>query len=663
MGHFQSHIYNYKNRKIIIFLKMSSYNFNAPLYLNLEALDADTEDSTNSVGSDPLVNMEDKENVPVICVNSSENEVSTADPPEESMEVEESTTKSKKSNKTHNRSIQGSQQPVRQSPRLASIAKSIRRSNASKGHVSVQTPVEVKYHRRSLSAGANISNNFSRVKKHTVERKVAVVKPLNDAQNTSSSSGLTSDDLDTLQQTTQIRKTLSNNRTRTFNIPKGPLKPTKAIEFKFATDSRVRNKSENSVEDEIMDFQRSLRSNGSVSNEPPKNTKIQPFNLHNPTKPKEKGQPFQSLAELNLKFQTKTPQRFRTKPANFVPPGPDNKRTRNVRNQFKAKPLNINILKGPEKKIEPVKKGVTVPEPFDITDTRNEFDTNLKRHGGSEESLVSTTSSTSSWEKKRTEPKPFSFDARDAEMIRKKKEKIKKMIEEEKKLAEFHAQPMPVLDTVKGLPPKKPPTPTKVQPFNLRSDIRGTAKQQSLQAELEEIERLEEQHRKFVAQPDTVLHKKPFVPEKSRKPSTTVEEFRLNTDKRAEERRSFDQHLKEKEEEMEATRKLMEERKRKEEEEEIKELRKKIVHKAQPITNYKPVVIKEGLPPTVPVTPKFTIEERLKNRTLSKQALNFTADTTRSNTTNVTVDVNDVSTANVDAVNANTDSTFTMECH
>ncbi|RXG57442.1 Targeting protein for Xklp2-like protein [Armadillidium vulgare] len=288
---------------------------------------------------------------------------------------------------------------------------------------------------------------------------------------------------------------------------------------------------------------------------------------------------------------------------------------------------------------------------------------NLKRHGGSEESLLSTTSSTSSWEKKRTEPKPFSFDARDAEMIRKKKEKIKKMIEEEKKLAEFHAQPMPVLDTVKGLPPKKPPTPTKVQPFNLRSDIRGTAKQQSLQAELEEIERLEEQHRKFVAQPDTVLHKKPFVPEKSRKPSTTVEEFRLNTDKRAEERRSFDQHLKEKEEEMEATRKLMEERKRKEEEEEIKELRKKIVHKAQPITNYKPVVIKEGLPPTVPVTPKFTIEERLKNRTLSKQALNFTADTTRSNTTNVTVDVNDVSTANVDAVNANTDSTFTMECH
>ncbi|KAB7499326.1 Targeting protein for Xklp2-like protein [Armadillidium nasatum] len=635
---------------------MSSYNFNAPLYLNLEALDADTEDSTNSVGSDPVVpvvHMEDKENVPVLCQNSSENVVDTADPPVESMEVEENITKSKKSNKTPNKSIQGSQQPVRQSPRLASIAKSIRRANASKGLVSVQTPVEVKYHRRSLSAGANISNNFSKVKKHTVERFL-LVKPLHDAQNTSSSSsGLTSDDLDTLQQTTQIRKALSNNRTRTFNIPKGPLKPTKAIEFKFATDSRVRNKSENSVEDEIMDFQRSLRSNGSV----------------------------------------------------LFPPGPDNKRTRNVsgettqpqtpnlltrtrarsvdipsreelemkeleeakKNQFKAKPLNRSILKGPEKKIEPVKKVVTVPEPFDITDTRNESlritSNKLKKYGGSEESLLSTTSSTASWEKKRTEPKPFSFDARDTEMIRKKKEKIKMMIEEEKKLAEFHAQPMPVLDTVKGLPPKKPPTPTKVQPFNLRSDIRGTAKQQNLQTELEELERLEEQQRKFVAQPDTVLHKKPFVPEKSRKPSTTVEEFRLNTDKRAEERRSFDEHLKEKEEEMEANRKLMEERKQKEEEEEIKELRKKIVHKAQPITNYKPVVLKEGLPPTVPITPKFTIEERLKNRSLSKQALNFTADTTRSNTTNVTVGVNDVSTANVDAVNANTDSTFTMECH
>lgn len=59
------------------------------------------------------------------------------------------------------------------------------------------------------------------------------------------------------------------------------------------------------------------------------------------------------------------------------------------------------------------------------------------------------------------------------------------MIEEEKKKAEFHAQPMPIFDGVKGLPAKKPPTPTKVQPFNLRSDVRGTARQEVLQREVQ----------------------------------------------------------------------------------------------------------------------------------------------------------------------------------
>lgn len=53
------------------------------------------------------------------------------------------------------------------------------------------------------------------------------------------------------------------------------------------------------------------------------------------------------------------------------------------------------------------------------------------------------------------------------------------VIEEEKRLAEFHANPMPTVDgAVRGLPPKKPPTPTRVQPFNLHSDVRGAAKQE-----------------------------------------------------------------------------------------------------------------------------------------------------------------------------------------
>ena len=45
--------------------------------------------------------------------------------------------------------------------------------------------------------------------------------------------------------------------------------------------------------------------------------------------------------------------------------------------------------------------------------------------------------------KKSTQPTPFSFDQRDHEMMAKKEEKIKKVLDEEQKAREFHANPVP----------------------------------------------------------------------------------------------------------------------------------------------------------------------------------------------------------------------------
>ena len=45
--------------------------------------------------------------------------------------------------------------------------------------------------------------------------------------------------------------------------------------------------------------------------------------------------------------------------------------------------------------------------------------------------------------KKSTQPAPFSFDQRDHEMMAKKEEKIKKVLDEEQKAREFHANPVP----------------------------------------------------------------------------------------------------------------------------------------------------------------------------------------------------------------------------
>ena len=73
--------------------------------------------------------------------------------------------------------------------------------------------------------------------------------------------------------------------------------------------------------------------------------------------------------------------------------------------------------------------------------------------------------------RKATLPEPFSFEKRDQAMFEKKEEKIKQVLEEEKKAREFHAKPILKEDAVK-MPARQPQQPTKVEPFKLQIEER-----------------------------------------------------------------------------------------------------------------------------------------------------------------------------------------------
>ncbi|GFY74044.1 targeting protein for Xklp2 [Trichonephila inaurata madagascariensis] len=128
--------------------------------------------------------------------------------------------------------------------------------------------------------------------------------------------------------------------------------------------------------------------------------------------------------------------------------------------------------------------------------------------------------------------------------------------------------------------PKK--LPTQPEPFNFLLDSRSS-RHNSFSVE---------ENVSFKAQPATVLKKEPFVPEKPPKQSIEIEEFHLFTDKRASERLRLkqikDAEEREKEKALQIQKALEEEQERLE----LKKLRAEIVHKANPVRQFKPVEIK-----------------------------------------------------------------------
>nr|XP_045585406.1 targeting protein for Xklp2-like isoform X2 [Procambarus clarkii] len=571
---------------------------------------------------------------------------------------------------------------VRYSPRLAAIAKAIRRSSASRQSLGKSSPHEfeknkvhkTRTHKQSVSKvtgvqGLSPEDKIDLEKIATFRQKMAdnkkktATKPLEFHFATDSR----------LRNQKKAEPEIKEPKTQGSSKP-GKLERTVPQEFHFATDSRIKN--QDHTEEETVDFTKSLRSGTAADNtEARKGPTIpQPFNLTESRKGKtEEGNKFVSVAELNLKFHTKTPQRFRSKragsnddlnqegrkkpnPGVTIPHTPNfctRSRSRQVnyltheemeqkafeeaqRHVFKAHPVNKKVLEAPagyhvEKKVP------TVPEPFDITDSKRVHPINLKFQemcNKLSESALSVASLPhggipSKWDKTSTTIQPFSFDSRDKTKQQRKLENIQKILEEEKKLAEFHAQPMPYFESgVRGVPTKKPPTPTKPQPFALKIDERAVTKQEQFQKCLLEEARLDKEKRKFRARSDAVLHKEPFIPEKSKKPLTDISTFALNTEVRAIDRNEYELHRKRKEDEILAAKREQEERQAAEELAEVARVRREAVHKANPVRKYKPVVIDHSQNvPTVPISPNFATESRLRGRS-RPGSVNSTMDST-----------------------------------
>jgi len=354
---------------------------------------------------------------------------------------------------------------------------------------------------------------------------------------------------------------------------------------------------------------------------------------------------WQSMASMASNFQTKTPTRFRTRAAqnanNFegdtesskqprqlttaktpnlstktrsrpvTAPSKDDleeKQVEEMKNyQFKATAFNPKILEkggmyGVKNKSE---KPTTVQEPFHFKTDSRVKPLELE----SEKQKPSASAPGEKMEKpKNTKVVPFSFDTRDQERIARKEEKIKAVIEEEKKLAEFRASKLPT-NSPDALPsvPTKPIT--KPAPFQLSQ---GEAYHEKWEKQRKAEEEEAERQRKFKAQEAEVIKKEPFKPKTGLIPPTDITEVILNTDVRAKERATFDQFVADQEREKEMTRAAMEQRKREEEEEEIRQMRENATVQAQPIRHYKPVeVMPSSEPLTEPKTPAFATNKRL----------------------------------------------------
>lgn len=207
-----------------------------------------------------------------------------------------------------------------------------------------------------------------------------------------------------------------------------------------------------------------------------------------------------------------------------------------------------------------------------------------------------------------TEICPFSFEQRELEKKKLREEKGEKQTED---VPKFKAQLLPNFDTV-VLPEKKKMEVTKPEPFKLLVDERGDKSNRQKQLMLEEEQRKLKEAALFKARPSTAMHKVPFQPKKQERVTVTSDGFELATERRARERREFEQLVSDKE----TLRMHMEEQwrqeKEKQEEEEISRLRQEQVHKAQPIRHYKTVEVKKSeVILTVPKSPNFSDRFRL----------------------------------------------------
>ncbi|XP_066254247.1 targeting protein for Xklp2 homolog isoform X2 [Euwallacea similis] len=298
--------------------------------------------------------------------------------------------------------------------------------------------------------------------------------------------------------------------------------------------------------------------------------------------------------------------------------------------KIKAHPVNKKILHGPVKPLEPVeKKPVTVPQPFNITQvppkkvapspekfvfhaqpimkgtekpqvrakiqhreqTKPVTPSFMKNYvppsfrmnsGGQNDKQLAKTPK----DKPRlTMFQPFSFDKRDKGVAARKQAHFNRVLEEERKAREFHANPVPKFICKKD-------------PATAQSDIK-VIRNCTVTSSVENLTT------QFKAQPATVLSKEPFIVAKNTKPLTEVQPFQLEGELRYQQRMEFESQLKLRREIQATIKNSMEEEQEKREKEEILKLRKQAEYKAQPIRKFKELKIQPTGKVTVPMSPKF----------------------------------------------------------
>lgn len=119
----------------------------------------------------------------------------------------------------------------------------------------------------------------------------------------------------------------------------------------------------------------------------------------------------------------------------------------------------------------------------------------------------------------------------------------------------------------------------------------------------------------FKAKSATVLQRAPFAPHKPIRPLLSVDNIVLHSELRSEQRAKYD--AKRAREEYERMTENLQRRalRAAEESKELIDYRKKLVHKAQPIHQYAPLIVKPcDRPITMPKSPHFLTDERIRVR-------------------------------------------------
>eukprot|EP00808_Paulinella_micropora_P027221 g68264.t1 len=262
---------------------------------------------------------------------------------------------------------------------------------------------------------------------------------------------------------------------------------------------------------------------------------------------------------------------------------------------FKARPLNRNMLDGPDPRtlILNCASKVTTPITPDLS-----FKKAPPKVAPKEDEEKSTMEELPVHVSSKPVPFHMRTDERGAVLKERLASKVQKEQEKLEQARLFKAQPVV---NAKPFVPKPSQHLTKPAPFQLATDLRGAIIQQQLADKVEKEQQVVLPTFKAREMPSMI---KQISMPKSDLPLTTMEPFELNSEARAAERAQFDQVTKKRQLEMEALREEEERRMEEEESQKFDQLRKEHLPKARPfVATSTPVVKKSTKPLTAPVSP------------------------------------------------------------